>query len=70
MRKFQPKKASHLLLSSLMLFALIAVCNCVQSCKATRAITTTSTCTICQDSTKTSATIQTKTVEDYVGVKK
>jgi recombinational DNA repair protein RecR len=49
---------------------MCGVCSSLQSCKATRSVTTTSTCTICQDSTKTAATIQTKTVEDYVGVKK
>ena len=67
MRKFQLKKFVPMLLS---MFLVAAVCNSLPSCKATRAITTTSTCTICQDSTKTSATIQTKTVEDYTGVKK
>ena len=67
MRKFQPKKSALLLLS---LVIAAAVCSSLPSCKATRSVTTTSTCTICQDSTKTSATIQTKTVEDYVGVKK
>ena len=67
MKALPPKKFALLLLS---MFLVAAVCSSLPSCKATRAITTTSTCTICQDSTKTSATIQTKTVEDYTGVKK
>ncbi len=49
---------------------LAAVTVGVSSCKATRSITTTTTCTICQDSTETRATITAKTVEDYQGVKK
>lgn len=48
----------------------LAVSNGLVSCKATRTITTTSTCTICNDSTKAEATIQTRTVENYTGVKK
>ena len=67
MKRLNVKGVYFLLFS---VFMALVVCNSLQSCKATRAITTTSTCTICQDSTKTSATIQTKTVEDYVGVKK
>ena len=40
------------------------------SCKAWRTITTTSTYVQKHDSTQTSATITTKTVEEYQGVKK
>ena len=39
-------------------------------CKAWRTITTTSTYVQQSDSTKSSATITTKTVEEYQGVKK
>ena len=39
-------------------------------CKAWRTITTTATYTQTNDSTKNSATITTKTVEEYQGVKK
>ena len=53
------------------MLVLIAVCSStVVSCKATRVIATTTTCTICADSTQSSATIQTKVTEDYQGVKK
>ena len=40
------------------------------SCKALRTITTTSTYVQSSDSTKTSTTISTKTVEEYQGAKK
>ena len=48
----------------------IAVCAGMTSCKAQRIITTTSTYTQVGDSTKTTTTITTKTVEEYQGVKK
>ena len=48
----------------------IAVCAGMSSCKAWRTISTTATYTQVGDSTKTSATITTKTVEEYTGVKK
>lgn len=41
-----------------------------QSCKAVRTLTTTSTYTAANDTAKTAITIQTKTVEEYQGVKK
>ena len=40
------------------------------SCKAWRTISTTATCVEQTDSTKTTTTISTKTVEEYQGVKK
>ena len=40
------------------------------SCKAWRTISTTSTYVQSSDSTKTTTTISTKTVEEYTGVKK
>ena len=40
------------------------------SCKAWRTISTTATCTQLSDSTKTTTTISTKTIEEYQGVKK
>ena len=55
---------------------VIAVMTCcaialgVTSCKAWRTITTTSTYTQMQDSAKTSATITTKTSEEYTGIRK
>lgn len=42
----------------------------VTSCKAWRTITTTTSYTQVTDSTKVNTTIQTKTVEEYAGVKK
>jgi uncharacterized protein YxeA len=48
----------------------IAVCAGMTSCKAWRTITTSATYTQVGDSTKTTTTITTKTVEEYQGVKK
>ena len=56
-----------ILLSAVTLAAVtIGVC----SCKAWRTITTTATYVQQNDSTKTTSTISTKTVEEYQGVKK
>ena len=59
-----------LLFASLMILALTAVTVCNQSCKAWRTITTTSTYSAANDSTKTAISIQTKTVEEYQGTKR
>lgn len=48
----------------------IAVCAGLTSCKAWRTISTSATYTQVGDSTKTTTTITTKTVEEYQGVKK
>ena len=48
-----------------LLMALVAV-----GCKATRTVTTTATYTEVTDSSKVTTTINTKTVEDYQGIKK
>lgn len=48
----------------------IAVCVGMTSCKAWRTISTSATYTQVGDSTKTTTTIVTKTVEEYQGVKK
>ncbi len=61
MRKF--------ILLSAMLISM-AVCAGMTSCKAWRTISTTATYTQVGDSTKTTTTITTKTVEEYHGVKK
>ena len=54
-----------------MLFGvLIASAICMTSCKAWRTVTTTSTYTQAQDSTKVTTTISTKTVEEYQGRRK
>ncbi len=57
------------------LFALamlisVAMCAGMTSCKAWRTISTSATYTQVGDSTKTTTTITTKTVEEYQGVKK
>ena len=52
--------------SLILLSVAIGVC----SCKAWRTITTSATYVQQNDSTKTSSTITTKTVEEYQGVKK
>jgi len=56
-------------------FLIIALSLCaitvgVCSCKAWRTISTTATYVQSNDSTKSTATITTKTVEEYTGVKK
>ena len=55
------------------LFALLMLCSIavgVSSCKAWRTISTSATCVQTNDSTKTTTSITTKTVEEYQGVKK
>lgn len=52
------------------MMTIIAMGVCVTSCKAWRTISTTSTYSQVSDSAKVSTTISTKTVEEYVGVKK
>ena len=54
----------------IMAFLLIAFTIGVTSCKALRTISTTSTYVQSSDSTKTTTTISTKTVEEYQGKKK
>jgi len=61
-------KKKFLLMSLILLSVAIGVC----SCKAWRTITTSATYVQQNDSTqsKTTTTISTKTVEEYLGVKK
>ena len=61
MRKF--------ILLSAMLISM-AVCAGMTSCKAWRTISTTASYTQVGDSTKTTTTISTKTVEEYQGTRK
>lgn len=58
------------LLFTLAMLISIAVCAGMTSCKAWRTISTSATYTQVCDSTKTTTTITTKTVEEYQGVKK
>jgi len=54
----------------LLLIVAISVAVGMTSCKAWRTISTSATYTQVGDSTKTTTTITTKTVEEYQGVKK
>lgn len=54
----------------LVLAVLFSVALVFGSCKAWRTISTTATYTQATDSTKTTTTISSKTVEEYQGVKK
>ena len=54
----------------LALLTCCAVALGMTSCKAWRTITTTATYTQVGDSTKATTTIQTRTCEEYTGVKK
>ena len=67
MKKHKSKSLTVMLLSAVI---LAAVTIGVSSCKAWRTISTTSTYVQQDDSTKTTTTISTKTVEEYQGVKK
>ena len=58
------------LLFALAMLISMAVCAGMTSCKAWRTISTSATYTQVGDSTKTTTTITTKTVEEYTGVKK
>jgi hypothetical protein len=58
-----------LLFVSAVLFS-VAVCVNLTSCKAWRTISTTASYTQVGDSTKTTTTITTKTVEEYQGTRK
>ena len=62
------KKHVLFLLLTLLVFSAVAVGVC--GCKAWRTISTTATYVSQNDSTKTTETITTKTVEEYQGVKK
>ena len=57
-------------MKKIILLLILAVCAGMTSCKAWRTISTTATYTQVGDSTKTTTTITTKTVEEYQGVKK
>ena len=58
------------LLFALAMLISIAVCAGMTSCKAWRTINTSATYTQVGDSTKTTTTITTKTVEEYQGGEK
>lgn len=61
-------KLPSLILLTLLVLSAVAVGVC--SCKAWRTISTTATYVSQNDSTKTTETITTKTVEEYQGVRK
>ena len=54
----------------IMALILGAIAIGVCSCKAWRTISTSATCVQQNDTSKTTTTISTKTVEEYTGVKK
>ena len=62
--------ARGILVALAMLAAVTAVSLGFQSCKAWRTVTTTATYVQQNDTAKSTATITTKTVEEYQGVKK
>ena len=64
------RKSKSLIIMLLSAVILAAVTLGATSCKAWRTITTTSTYVQSSDSTKTTTTISTKTVEEYQGAKK
>jgi hypothetical protein len=64
----QKKKIAETLVTALLTCAAIAFG--FTSCKAWRTISTTATYTQVTDTSKVTSTIQTKTVEEYQGVKK
>ena len=68
MNQDKRKRIIETLITALLTCAAIAFG--MTGCKEWRTITTTSTYVQKQDSTQTSATITTKTVEEYQGVKK
>ena len=61
---------SHLKSLTLMLVLIASLAVGVCSCKAWRTVTTSATYVQQNDSTKATATITTKTSEEYVGVRK
>ena len=67
MKKHKSKSLTVMLLSAVI---LAAVTIGVSSCKAWRTISTTSTYVQQDDSTKTTTTISTKTVEEYQGTRR
>jgi len=64
------KTKSHLKSLTLMLVLIASLAVGVCSCKAWRTVTTSATYVQQNDSTKATATITTKTSEEYVGVRK
>ena len=58
------------LMKKLLIMTIIAVGICMTGCKAWRTITTSATYIQQNDSVKSTTTIQTKTQEEYTGVRK
>jgi len=57
-------------MKKLIIMTIIAVGICMTGCKAWRTVTTTATYIEQNDSVKSTTTIQTKTQEEYTGVRK
>ena len=64
------KTKLHLRSLTLMLVLIASLAVGVCSCKAWRTVTTSATYVQQNDTSKTTTTISTKTVEEYTGVKK
>ena len=65
-----PKAMKRLSFAIALCLLMALVTLGVTACKATRTVTTTATYTEVTDSSKVTTTINTKTVEDYQGIKK
>ena len=57
-------------MKKVIIMTIIAVGICMTGCKAWRTVTTTATYIEQNDSVKSTTTIQTKTQEEYTGVRK
>ena len=57
-------------MKKVIIMTIIAVGICMTGCKAWRTVTTTATYIEQNDSVKSTTTIQTKTQEEYTGVKR
>jgi hypothetical protein len=63
---YRPKQ----IMKKVIIMTIIAVGICMTGCKAWRTVTTTATYIEQNDSVKSTTTIQTKTQEEYTGVKR
>ena len=70
LQSFRSQASRGLVIALSMVLIALAVCLATTSCKAWRTISTTATYVQSNDSTKSTATISTKTTEEYVGIRK
>lgn len=69
-KSFRSQTRDGLLIALSIAAVLCAIAFGVSSCKAWRTVSTTATYVQSNDSTKSSATITTKTTEEYVGIRR